>query len=346
MKLQAMVGCKLFKEIDENTVDILRIMNVKKYKDGGNPAEIIIRHEDTGVVEKMRVDSLSDYSPLEPDALLNFSIVNIRDREGKILKDVIITVSKIMEIKMGRVLPFAVCRQNITDVFHNIVVKDESEMIVGLAINQNNCPANYDYAIMLACDEIVYTESINFYRNDTLKDIIPFIKKHKFDEVLEKLYTEHVHHVKDMTLLFKKQHQGWCKDLETLLKENAFQTDINEMFGITDVQFDLTKHLTTRTLSNDIEITITTDPLKEWLSSIYKINMKEISVIEFDHDINMADFNDVRYFLLRDINNRLFIMVFTSEGEYLESDLELEANKKDFSTEFRINFYNKYNHIK
>lgn len=349
MKLQAMIGYKLFKIQEDDSVDIIRIMNVKKYKDGGIPSEILVRDENSKEVKKVRVDSLSDYTPLEADGLITFSIVTIEnDFAGKIkkYKDVIVTASKILDIKVGRVLPFAICRQNITDVFYNLLVKSEDDMIVGLAINQNNCPANYDYGIMLACNGIEYSESINFYRNDTLEDIYEFIKLLKFDNVLFDLYSTHAQYENDPVIMMKKEHKGWCKDLKTLLKENSFQSDINEMFGIADVDFDMKKYIVKTTLSNNIDIESVTDDLKAWFSSIYHININDLSIIKYDHDINLAEFNNVKYFMIRDINKDLYLLVYTENGEYHQTDLELAAEKKDFSTEFKLKFYNKYNHSK
>ena len=42
MKLQAMVGYKIFKELDDDTIELLRVYNVRRYKDGGVPAEITV----------------------------------------------------------------------------------------------------------------------------------------------------------------------------------------------------------------------------------------------------------------------------------------------------------------
>lgn len=346
MKLQAMIGCKLFKVQEDNSVNIIRIMNVKKYKDGGIPSEIHIRDEETKEIKKVRVDSLSDYTPLEADGLITFSVVNINTPSGKKYKDVVITTSKILDIKIGRVLPFAVCRQNIVDVFYNLLVKTEEDMIVGLAINQNNCPANYDYGLMLACDSIDYSECINFYRNDTLEDIYEFIKLLKFDTVLFDLYSTHVQHESDPSIMMRKEHKGWCKDLKTLLKENSFQSDINEMLGIADVTFDMKNYIIKTKLPNDIDIESVTDDLKAWFSSIYKININDLSIIKYDHDINLAEFNNVKYFMIRDNCKDLYLLVYTENGEYHEKDLEVAADKKDFSTEFKLKFYNKYNHSK
>lgn len=346
MKLQAMVGYKLFKELEDGTIDLIRITKVPK-SGFSEPTEIYIKNEGTGETKKVKVESLKDYTPLEPDGIMTFNIVSILNQATKEeIKDVVVTASKILNIKIGDTLPYAVCRQNITDIFYNLLVKTEEDMLVGLSINRDNCPGNFDYGLMLACDSIDYTDSINFYRTDILDDILSMVKVSKFDTVLETLFIRHMKFVNDPAIQFRKEDKGWCKNLKTLLKENNFQEDVNQMLGITGIETVIDKYTVKKTLPNDEEYTSLDPDFSDWLCSIFKINIADITVIEYNHDINLAEFNNARYLLLRDGSNKLYLAVYTLAGEYHESDLEARLKKKDFSTEFRINFYNKYNNIK
>ena len=45
MKLQSMRGIKIFRELEDDTIELFRILDVKKYKDGGNPSTIKVRDE-------------------------------------------------------------------------------------------------------------------------------------------------------------------------------------------------------------------------------------------------------------------------------------------------------------
>ena len=124
MRLYNMVGYKLFKQNEEDgSVHMIRIIGMHRpYKithSTKDPAEIFIFDYKDNQKKKVRVDSLKEYSPLKPDGIATFSVVNIRDNEGKICKDVIVTGSKFLniELKISNV-PYAVCRQNITDVFY------------------------------------------------------------------------------------------------------------------------------------------------------------------------------------------------------------------------------------
>ena len=97
MKVSAMLGYKLFHINEDNSVTIIRIINMKKYHDNSDPVEVTIRDEDTKEVKKVRVDSLKGYTPLEPDGICTFSTVEVKNNTtGKMSKDVIVTGQKFL----------------------------------------------------------------------------------------------------------------------------------------------------------------------------------------------------------------------------------------------------------
>ena len=345
-RIQSMVGYKLFRE-HEDYIEMIRIVHSRKYKDG-DPSVIKIRDESTGEVKKVRVDSLKDFTPLEPDGYITFNIVNVRDDDGKVTKDIIVTGSKILNIKIGDKMPYVVCRQCITDVFYNLLCTSENCTIAGLSVNKDNCPTNFDYRLMLACDSIVYNESINFYRTDTLEGIYKMINLPKYDEVLSNLYDAHLKVASNPKAHILNYDEGWCRNLKVLLMLNNFQTDLDEMLGITTVKFyidDYIKEVPLPGKFNEYYNTLD-DDLELWLSITFKINIGTIVVIKYGHDINLADFNNSRYLLIRDKSKTLYLIVYTCAGEYFEKDLEEKAKELDFSSKFRLDFYNKYNFIK
>lgn len=344
MKVKNMLGFKLFKYIDDQ-LSIIRIVGMKKYTDGSDPIEVTILNLDTNEKKKIKVEDLKGYTPLEPDGICTFSTVLVEDYStGKISKDVIVTGTKYLNMKFGDVTPYCICRQSVTDIFYNMLCKSEEDTIVGLSINRDNIPAGFDFGILLSCKEITYSDYVNFYRTDTLDNILELIKISKFDTALEDMYNEHIKAVKDPSLQFKSEHKGWCKNLKKLLSENNFQEDLNEMLGITKVDFDISNFIIEKKLTNDSKESYTsiTDDLRYWLSSIFKVNIKDAYILEYNHDINLSEFNDMRYVILRDSENHLYILSYTLDGEYKEAELEAKDKELDFSSKFRINFYNKY----
>ena len=53
MKISAKLGYKLFHVNEDNSVSLIRIMDMKKYKDNADPVEITIRDEDTKETKKV-----------------------------------------------------------------------------------------------------------------------------------------------------------------------------------------------------------------------------------------------------------------------------------------------------
>lgn len=354
MKLFAMIGYKLYKEREDGSIHMVRIVNMRKpfkiTESTKEPSEITILDYDDNERKKVKVESLKEYSPLTPDGILTFNIVNMSKNDGKdkkIYKDVMVTAIKRLNVQFGLSnLPYAVCRQSITDIFNNLVIKQESDMLVGLSVSQDTCPSNFDFKFMLACSDILRSEMVNFYRTDTLDDLYEMIKIEKYDEVLEELFKEHVEATGDPTLMLKQEHGGWCRTLKLLLKQNNFQYDINQMLGITGVDFNMNDYLVERPLPTDNNqvYTIANEELHDWLCLVYDINIDEAAVLEFDHDINLADFNDSHYFLFRDNQKKLYLIVYTIGKEKFSADLLKEKYGKelDFSTQFKLSYLNKY----
>lgn len=347
MKLETMLGYKLFKELEDGSIDLIRIVKLKK-RSNGELKEILVHNEGTDEYKtyKNDFDKISNYTPLEPDGVCTFSIVIMGNEKQGFTKDIIATTAKFLNIKIGDALPYAVCRQSITDIFYNLLCASEDDMIVGLSVNQDTCPANYDFRNMMACSGVEYMEMVNFYRTDTIDDILKLINVSRFDIVLDDLFLQYAESCEDPTIIMKKKHKGWVRNLKSLLYDNNFQEDINQMLGITDINPSIKDHSVTKTLPNGEDYTSLDEEMTQWLSSIYKLNISDTTVLEYDHDINLGEFNNARYFLLRDPSKKLYLIVYTLNGEYHASDLEAELEKKDFSEEFRINFYNKYNNIK
>lgn len=349
MRIYNMLGQKLFKENEDGSIHMLRIVGMRKpYKiteTTKDPSEIVVFDYDSNEKKKVRVADLSKYHPLEPDGILVVSSVWVRNEKGTITKDVIVTATKYLNLKLKiSEIPFAVCRQSITDIWYNLFINDESQMMVGLAVNQNNCPTNFDYRLMFACDNVEYSDFINFYRTDSLEDLYPMMDINKFNTVLNDLYKRHVKASKRPELAFRSEDKGWCKDLKTLLTQNNFQYDINEMLDITKVNFDISEFLEEKeVVPKKLKYNIARDDFRYWLSMQYKENISEAVFVEYDHDINLAEYQNNKYLLMKDKNEKLYLVVYTVAGQYFEADLVEKSKEMDFSTKFRIDFYNKYN---
>lgn len=349
MRLFSMVGFKLFKVDENDEVHMLRIVNVPKPIKGitsktEEPSVITVYDYDEQKKKKVNVKDIKEYTPLEPDGIITASIAKIyRDKEE--YKDVIVTATKYLELKITEdITPFAVCRQSITDFYQNLFVRNEmKDTLVGVSVNRNTCPSNFDFVGLLATDEIIYSDFVNIYRTDTLEDIYPMVKMSKFDDCLKDLFRKHIKYINKPELMFKHEVGGWCDNLKLLLEQNNFQADINEMLGIIQVDFNIKDYAVNKELPNDKVVEVANEELTAWLSLTTKAPIKEAAIVEFDHDINLADYNNNTYLIIRDNTSTLYLVGYICEGEFHLTDLEEKAKELDFSTKFRLSFYNKYN---
>lgn len=339
MKINNMLGYKIFKETEDKLI-IYRITKIKQYKDGAEPYQITVKDLDTNEEKIVRIEELKGFTPLQPDGYLTFNQVHIIDN-GEVINDVVITASKILNLKIGDNVPYAICRQSCTDIFYNLICKTEDDMIVGLSINQDTCPSNFDFRQILACDGVDKSQYVNYYRTDTIEDVLPMIKTHGMNEIMEKNYLKHIKISNNVSAMFKKEDKGWCRDIETLMEENNFQADIDQMLGITAIAFNLSDYTIKKPLpgKEDQEYETLNKDLKLWLSKLYNININNISVVKFGYDIDLADFNNARYFLIRDNTKTLYLLVYTIDQDELEIDLINEANKPDITLKFALDFY-------
>jgi len=351
-KMNKFLGTRLFKRLEDDSFDIIRIIRILEFND-----KVLIKNEDTGKTKKVTIDSLKGYTPLNAFGVVSFSNVKIYDPAGgPDMSDVIVCLYNMLDIKMDQnIPPYAVCRQNITDVFYNLIADREDHGVVGLSISRDNCPTNFDYRIMASCDEITDYDMVNMYIDDTVEDILECIDIEKYDKILYDNYSIHMKakypmwnkKIDEMKVSAKGDgnlsDSGWCRNLYTLLNDNNFSTDMDTLRNITALGFDLSEDIISEKVDEEYTKTYLTTDCMKYLSYVFKVNMKSTLVIKYGLDIDLADFNNSNYVLVRDINNDLYIVVYTTEGEYLEKELEDQANKMDFSTKYRLAFYNKYN---
>lgn len=342
MKLQEMQGYKLYKSI-ENTddIEIIRIVRVRKGKQ--DPEEVLIQLED-GTRKMISTKELKEYTPLAPDAFLMFNVVSMHEDNEK-FSDVVVTASKVLEMAFGMKMPFAICRQCAIDPYSQLA--STGDTIFGVSMNQNDAPKGFDFRELLVADSIDYYDHFNYYRTDTLDDILDMIDTKKYDQALTNTYIKFCRST-DPTAAFKKSDHGWCKTLSVLLEQNTFQSDIDELLGITAVDFEVDKFLDSKELpaNPDIKYDYCREDLKLWLSEIFKVKIGDTTVLEFGPDINLGDFNDNTYFLLRDKNKRIWLVVYTIAGEFFEDDLKKELSTVNISDQLRLDFHNKYKNNK
>ena len=339
MDLGKMIGYKFFKENEDKEIECIRIL---KYWNFGDTDSIKVINTKTNEDKIIDIRELKTYTALKPDAMLMFSSVIIDGAE-----DVIVAAYLLDRLENRDMRPFCVCRQGITDVYYNLLIKDESDMLAGLSMNILNIPQGFDYSVMLASDEVKFSNAYMIYKDDTVSTIFDTFSESlkDYDDTMKKIYDKYC--ASNPAAIFRDEDKGWCKTLKLLLQNNNFQSDLDEMMGITTVEFEIDKYLEEAKVSEDSKesyLTVT-DELKYWLSYLYKININKVFVLPYDNDIEFESLSKSRYFIFRDISNKLFVFVYTIGSAYKEAELEELDKKLDFSTKFRINYLDKYKNL-
>lgn len=271
-------GSKFYRYIDGcEQPEIIRVSNIDYDK------KIIKYFDADGNKCKCSYDSLiKDYKMLAPDGAISFSIVSVNNS-----KDVIVALKAFPKTKEDLAkdnnLPYAICRQMVMDVFSSNV--DTENLILGVSMSQDTCPANVDFNRMFACTGLDYTRMVNVYLDDTLDSILNLFDNHMFDKVLEELYSNN------------PETCGMCTSLVNLLTENNFMYDFRKCFNIMELPFAV-----------DIETEGLSTENIDFLSKELKIDILETYVVEYSRTIDTSKFK--RDFILASSAQESFSKVY------------------------------------
>lgn len=336
------LGNILFREGEDEELEIIKIINISPFND-----KITIRNEETRKASNVHFDYLNKhgFTSLKPYGHIGFSVVKMYRNQEKTEYnlDVIITLYKDidLEVSNGKIPPYAICRQGIYDFFYDSISGKEYHDFVGVSVTRDNCPPNIPYNSIAACDEVIRYDLIAIYRNTTLDDIMECLNTKYYDDIMDSIFKKHCDQLGAKGVVIyntKNEHNGWCKNIRKLLDINNFMFDYNTMCEITEVEFSIEQYL----IDDEHGRFKLNKEITDFISKLVKQNIKESYAIKYWYDINLSDFNNTSHILLKDSNGDIYIVVYTSEGKYLESDLEEESLKMDVSDKLRLVFYDKY----
>lgn len=306
MEVSILKNTRYFRYTGESDDD-LEIVTVLKYQ---NISTVKCSVSYKGNVEKKKIsiDELkSNYTKLEYDGVISLSIAHL----GK-LDDVMITFCRRGDLEQGNCIPYAICRQCITDIFHYAFTKTDKDCF-GLSINVDSCPANVKYINFLACNSLDNSVSIAYYIGDKLNTLIDMVDTTPYDEVLYKLFADHCSYISKGIKFIKQSYleintvDGYVKSLRSLLDYNNFYNDICTGFNIYPLKFDMSHSEETKVLDPDI---------KQELSFLLSKNINNTLVLKYDKDIDLDELQHRLYVLISDINDDIYFVAYDYIGEY------------------------------
>lgn len=277
--------------VDKDKIMIFRVIKL-------NNDKITVKELSTG--NKFNVNKnvlLDNYIKLNQHGNIYLSIVEL----GKNNKDIILTFFRKKDTNAAGSLPYAVCRQNVENTFMTrgqIMDRYTQEKLyyIGLSVNRDNCPEDIPFEMMIACDNVVYSQCISIYMDDKFEDIMDIIThKDKYDAVLSRLYES----TKQTKVL------GASKDLKSLILDTGFMSDIMMGYDI----FTLDRQIVS---DENKELLV---EQRQLLERFLNVQMFRTYVIKFDYKINL---NNIKreHILVKDVNENLYIIAY-DKGEYL-----------------------------
>lgn len=324
--------------IETDDFDILRVIAIQN-------AETVrcIKNGNSSDSTKISVDELkSGYTRLLSDGVVSLSNVIVMDSQmpGRPLKDVIVMLHKRNENRNFSD-PDVVCRQSITDFFN----MDPSKDLIGVSVSKESIPAGIDMEDVIYCDKVLNATIMNVYKNDTLDFIMMVLKNKEADDILKDLYDVRLHHFQniykepDSVSGARVSAEGYNKDVKSLLLTNNFMYDFYQAFGVSKVTFEIP-------FDENNERNYLPNDLKDILNNLYKIAMDKAIVVKYDFDI---DFEEMKmpYLLVMDKTNTLYIVAYTTAGEFLKCDIKIDANSKEEENivnkiRAAVDYYDKY----
>lgn len=273
------VGDKYYKFDEENNLILFRLIKAKN----PNTFTAIYNNGEKFTITSEEIDKDKELKKLNPDGYLLFNIVELQDG----LKDVVV-------ILYNDNTPCVVCRQNVEDVFSN-KINNTNYFYTGISVSQETCPADIEFKMFLACNQLSYSTLVSVYMDDKLDTILSMVPSmNKFDLVLSTL----ANNVANPTVI------GYEKALKDLLSNNNFMYDFRKCFNITPVDFEV------------VEIDKELIPeQRDELEDLFKVEMFETIVLKYDKDIDLEKI-ERDYVLISDITEKIYLVAY-NKGEYL-----------------------------
>lgn len=274
------IGAKYYKYIKNGDDVKLRILRLYKIKN----IDTFIMVDDDFNKYTLNKEEFNTWIKLLPNGYINCSLVSMYNTE-----DVIVSLLRTEEVlETGSGTPFAVCRQQIGDLFANALY--HSDMKVGLSINRNNCPVGIDITDVAVCTNIISSNVVSVYLDDKLETILKFIPKAKYDSALYRLNETN------------KNLNGAVTSLKDLLVSNDFYFDFLEAFNIIKVDCKLDEDLNVVGTNNLLNIQ-------------NQLNIKMINpvILKYADDIDLDKINR-DYKLLSDIDGDIYIVCYINGG--------------------------------
>ena len=318
---------RYYRWIDKSTIEEVRLIRIQNSDCG---SVLVTKGPNFGEQRKVSFEELNkNYVRLKPDGFITFGIANLYGD----LKDVMVLVNRSEDTQKGSGLPYSVCRQCVIDLFAKQLSPDNVDY-TGISISQDTCPADVQFENYLACESVDKSETISFYIGDKLNNILAILKYTKdYDQTLLDLHDSHCMYLANNnkfiadTYKRKPEVDGYCSDLNSLLRLNNFDYDLQMAFGIIPLDMDFENTQNSIAIKDSVGNYALTTEASKILSSILLVTIDKSLVVKYDKDIDLNAIKR-RFCLVSDKNRDVYLVAYTISGKFHPeiSNIESEEN--------------------
>lgn len=295
-------GDKFYRINDEGNLEILRLKKIK------NSDCYSMINDETKEKIKLSQKQLDEYTKLIPDGIIFFTICDM----GLGSKDVVITLFRNKDLQEKNPEPYAVCRQNITDIFHLVESKNEKNIkYLGCSVSQDTNPIGANFQDAYRCNGIIESHAVSVYLDDDLDTILSYAPMSKFDAILKEIYSK----AKDMFL-------GLEQSVKDLLVHNDFMYDFTRAFNVVRVNTIIDQ------VPDKNDVYILTDEQKYAIEESIKTSIDILIVMKYDYSIKLDNIK-YSYLLISDKENNTYVVIFNRNG-YINREYDKLDDKRDF----------------
>lgn len=292
------VGNKYYKFLDDETLSVLRLTKIK------NDNDFVLRDLDNNVV-KLNKNELEQYTLLRADGFITFAVVELEQNT----KDVIVMLHRRKDLEAGDNVPYCVCRQNIFDMFANQIIR-ENIIYIGASVSKDTCPQDVPYNITVACNDVVYSNTIAVYLDDTLETILSMLNQHKYNETLKSMYGT----------IVNPNLRGYCTSLKQLLTENYFMYDFLKAFNIYPVNLEIDSNTTDQAVLT---------AYRSYIENLLKVAIVNIYIGKYNKDIDLSKIQR-EFVLVSDKNSDVYIIGYDRDDNSRTIEYNAPSAKEDY----------------
>lgn len=243
---------------------------------------------------KTRKELDSELTLLTPNGYIIISVVDTMIPEKGLQKDVVVALYRSNKTgdEAKHNLPYAICRQNIINVFHQMSNPNMQYIHCGMSISLDTCPKNLNYDAVLACEDVHHNLAIAVYMDDNFDDIFGLFKHDRYDMILKPGTVNNINFT-----------EGYCETLTQLLKQEDFFYDFHKAFNINEIDFELE--------FRDKENYLISLDQAEYFEKLFNVEIFDAYAIEFDYTIRLRDIKKDYFLIYSKPEEKLYVVIYT-----------------------------------